>query len=578
MGRIALGRVTLLSATFGLVLAQGVSGCGSASTPDHATGGKGAAGSPDDGGTPGESGGVGASAGVGESGSPGETGGTENTGGTSGAAGASFGGRGGSAGFSSGGVGGGRGGSGGRASGGNVSGGTAGVSGGSSKGGFAGAISGGAGGFAGLPNTGGTAVFTGGTGSGGGPSCLEGAPCTCKGDATGTTSCSAEGPTCECPPVEECSAKADVPCFEPCGGDPFGAWVLEESCFGRTVSQSNGSTCRPVLQGEDKGSDVRLRILDGGTLELFGHEDWQISAQVGLSCLAINTVKKCQFATYWPESLLFGSSGPAKCQENACGVCDCEGALNSFPSQFSFDRWSRSGKTLQLGFISVPYCVKGDELWIGGSDSNGTAKVSYKFKKQSCQGTPLACSKRTPEQCVQGFSCSPGACHGASGSVPRCLTAGSESECSVLQGCEWDPDGCTGAPNDHCEFASCGSEPGCTWGPPQQRCGGYPFPCEDRDVTQCSGGGCTPHVCQPNGVDYGSCQQLVNATDCGKAPGCTWASNVCTGSSLCAAQTDAAVCQKLSCWPSAWCGGTPNDCTTLSLDTCYDTPGCRIEW
>jgi hypothetical protein len=577
MGRIALGRVTLLSATFGLMLAQGASGCGSAS-PDEATGGKAAAGSPDDGGTPGESGGVGPSGGVGDSGSPSETGGSESTGGASGGAGAGFGGRGGGAGFSSGAVsGGGRGGSGGRSSGGGISGGAAGFSGGSSKGGFAGAFSGGAGGFAGLPNTGGTAL-TGGTGSGGGPSCLEGAPCTCKGDATGTITCSADGPTCECPPAEECSAKADAPCFEACGGDPFGAWVLEESCFGRTASPNNGSTCRSVIQGEDKGSDVRMRILDGGVLELVAHEAWQVSAQVGLSCLAINTVKKCQFATSWQESLLFASSAPTTCQENACGVCDCGGQVDSYPSQFSFERWSRSGKTLQLGFVSVPYCVKGDELWIGGSDSNGTPKVSYKFKKQSCEGTPLACSKRTPEQCTQGFSCSLGSCHGASGSVPRCLTAGSESDCSVLQGCVWDPDGCSGAPNDKCEFASCGIEPGCTWGPPQQRCGGFAFPCQDRDVTQCTGGGCSPRVCQPNGLDYGACQQLLSATDCGKAPGCTWASNVCTGSSLCAAQTDATICQKLSCWPSPWCDGTPNECSALTLDTCYDTPGCRIEW
>jgi hypothetical protein len=147
-----------------------------------------------------------------------------------------------------------------------------------------------------------------------------------------------------------------------------------------------------------------------------------------------------------------------------------------------------------------------------------------------------------------------------------------------LQGCVWDPDGCSGAPNDHCEFASCGDEPGCTWGPPQQRCGGFAFRCEDRDVTQCEGGGCSAHVCQSNGVDYAACQQLLNATDCGKAPGCTWATNVCTGSSLCAAQTDAAICQKLNCWPGPWCGGTPTECNTLSLDACYDTPGCRIEW
>lgn len=582
MRRIALGRATLLSLVAGLLLAQGASGCGSTATPGAAEGG-----ASEEGGSPGETGGFGATAGESDSGAPGETGGAGPSGG--------MGGNGGngavsSSGFTSGGVSDG-GGGGGKAGSTGVSGGTAGtsfggkaggtsVSGGNAgtTGGFGGTFGGTSGGF----GSGGLGK-AGGTGTGGAPSCVNGAPCSCTGEGTvGTVTCDASGGSeCVCPPAEECTAKGEAPCFEPCGGEPFGAWVLEDSCFSRTLPTGNAGTCPRFAQGTPGDSTLRIRILDGGTLEVYGREDWTIATQEALSCLSIQSVESCQFASVWPDALLFATAaGQVGCSENACGVCDCEGALTAEVSQVSFQNWSRSGKNLQLGFRNVPYCAKADELWIGGRDTDGTPKVSYKFKKQSCQGKPLACAERTAEQCSKGYNCQVGACRGASGTVPRCATAWDENSCGVLQGCVWDPDGCAGTASETCEFATCGDEPGCTWGPPNEHCGGVASPCEDRDATQCAGGGCSARVCQPNGAEYGACQLLSSAVDCGKAPGCSWTegTSTCTGTSLCAAQTDTAVCGKLNCWASPWCGGVPPECASLSLDACPNTLGCRLEW
>jgi hypothetical protein len=250
------------------------------------------------------------------------------------------------------------------------------------------------------------------------------------------------------------------------------------------------------------------------------------------------------------------------------------------PSSFNFGRWSRDDTTLQLGNISVPYCVTGEELWVGGGGNGeaGDAKVSYKFKKQSCSGTPKACAARTAAECGMDGNCSVGECKPTTGTTPRCATAGTASDCGVLQGCTWDPKGCSGVAPEACEFQMCGTVPGCTWGAPRERCGGYTIPCEERDLDHCKSDGCSVHVCQPNFSDFGECGLLTNATDCGKAPGCTFSAGACTGQPQCIAQTDVAICQKIQCSSGEFCAGTPTECATFSVAKCHDAPGCRLEW
>lgn len=536
MRRIAVGRVTLLSSALALSFAQYVSGCGSASEEGAATGGRGSAGTPSEGGSTSQSGGVGAT--TGESGSPGETGGS-GAGGSSGGAG------------------------------------TAGASGGVGNGGFSGGVTSGAGGD--FPNTGGVRGSGGSVGEGGSGGCFAGVPCECEGGAIGTLACGASGGTCDCPPAKECSVKADAPCFEPCGGDPFGTWVLQESCFGKAVFQGPPPSCQKSQSAKDLGSDLRVRILDRGVFEVYGGEHWEVSSRVGLDCLNLVTINQCRLAEFGPDPLIIPTYERGGCQASACGACDCRAELSTDAKQLR-GSWSRTDETLRFGLSEVQYCVKGDELWIGGQDPYGVPKVSYRFSKQSCHGVPLSCEKRTAAQCTRGAGCSLGVCRGATGSLPRCQNAESASDCSVLQGCVWDPEACAGAANDRCGIASCGAEPGCTLGPPEPRCGGFPAQCEERGASDCDRTGCSTYNCRPNQSDYGPCRQLASATDCGKAPGCTWASGVCAGNALCTDQTDAAVCAKLDCIPGTYCGGIPFDCEAISAEACYDTLGCRIEW
>jgi hypothetical protein len=415
--------------------------------------------------------------------------------------------------------------------------------------------------------------------TGGAPGCLAGAPCTCK-KLVGVTECTDAGPSCACPPAAECSAEAETPCFEPCGGEPFGAWVVEETCFPATAGTHANSACTEVAQGTGGESDLRLRILDGGDLQMRGTEAWTLNARVSLSCLQIETVNRCGDATFWSDATLFSSSSPMSCAPSACGVCECEGETISQAVSGGLG-WSRSDNLLQLGGASVAYCVQGDELWIGGNNEGSEPKVSYKFKRRSCEGTPLACAERTLEQCLSPHSgCIVGTCKPVTGGMSaRCAAAGSASECGVLSGCTWDPARCSGAAGESCEFEMCEAEPGCTWGAPRERCGGWATPCKGRDLTQCAGNGCSVRACQPL-FDAPDCGLLSNA-DCAKAPGCTLssgASPVCAGTTACISQTDVAICTRLGCSASSHCAGTPPDCASLSVEACHSVSGCRIEW
>lgn len=569
MARIAFGRATFWVTVSGWMLSQAAVGCGSASTPKGDNGGMGAeSGAADEGGssnadTGGARGDTGGSGGVEggappESGAPGDSGGRAGAGGSAGAAGRA-------------------------GAGGNTSGGVGGFSGfgnstGTGASGFGGRLSGGSGGAPG--GTGGKAsggFASGGMATGGTPGCVKGKPCKCD-DLVGITECDGSEESCACLPKDQCETSPNTSCFEPCGGEPFGAWVLVDSCFG-TGSVSSGS-CQETIEAKPGTSDLRLRLLDYGDMQVYGTEEWTVAAQESLGCMGLSSVYSCPNATYWDESLLFSSASAFSCVANACGVCECGGkALGYLNNFFGFERWSRSGNNLRLGSLTTPYCVKGDELWIGGQEvGSDSPKPSYKFKKRSCTGTPLPCSARTAEQCA--FGCSVGVCKATTGTLPRCATAFSEEDCGVVQGCTWDPDGCSGTAAESCQFENCGTEPGCTWGEPKARCGGTAISCEARDVNSCTGEGCEVRVCMANFSELGECP-LLSATDCTKAPGCfvSTTTGACTGQTYCTNQTDAAICSKLgTCFAGANCAGTPTECQTLTVEACQNVDGCRIEW
>ncbi len=415
-------------------------------------------------------------------------------------------------------------------------------------------------------------------GKGGAPDgCLEGVPCNC-GALVGTTQCKGGAAACSCPPAEQCSAASGTPCFEPCGGDPFGSWVMVDSCF-KTSNAGVGTACRRLVQASPNGSDLRLRILDGGGFEFRGTERWSVTVSASLSCLLLDSVNECDGSTIGANPFMFSSGGRLSCKSNACGVCDCTGDLEGSHSLVK-DSWSREGNVLRIGSERFPYCVKGDELWLGGGLDEDSPVGAYKFKKQSCTGTPVkSCAERGKDECLASLGCKIGSCQPLPFStVTTCSSYLGQNSCDSSPECQWVYENCSGTVE--CQFANCDSEPGCSWGPPKQHCGGMPQEyCGELDAKSCLvEHGCWLDTCTSSAAE--DCRHL-NADECAKAPGCRaadpQASVKCIGNADCARQSDPAICAKLACQTTPFCDGQV-DCTSFSLDECHDHPGCRFEW
>jgi len=426
--------------------------------------------------------------------------------------------------------------------------------------------------------SGGISSKGGSVGAGGTPGCLSGVPCECK-DAVGVTVCTTGKEVCSCPKPEECALPEDGECFKPCGGEPFGSWVLEDTCF-PTTSTSSDSCQRTTSATAGDQNNLRLQIRDGGTLLAYGTEDWHVTSVGSLGCYNAKSVNECTSKYESRFELLFSFSGLASsCDPSACGVCDCEGRIGSEVA-FSEINWTRStqNKTLTLNWNTVDYCVEGDQLWLGGRTPDKSARAAYRFKKQSCTGTPTPCEQRSTKDCTTGDDqCHVGKCSGA----PRCLEATYEDACVVLAGCTWDPEGCAGKVESTCNFYTCDSVPGCSWGEPVERCGGDPEPCENRSLERCNVPGCAKSNCYPNGLDYADCESL-DAAQCSRAVGCTASTGTfaCVGATTCTRQTNPGVCQALGCQPSteSYCLGTPTTvCSQVALAECREM-GCQLEY
>jgi hypothetical protein len=416
---------------------------------------------------------------------------------------------------------------------------------------------------------------------GGGVACIEGASCRC-GELSGTLHCpeeSAEG-ECSCPPAEVCEAKPNQ-CFEPCGGNPRGLWAYEDSCF---QSDALSGCAGAFIEGKTFGRELHVLILKDEALLSRGDEGVDVTAKVPLSCVGIETVDRCVDADYYASPLLFGLSRALECKASECGYCECsdrvEAGGGSGYNGFG-QPWVPGDETLWFGGMEVPFCATGDTLWVGGVAADGSPKVAYKFRRQSCYGTPVPCTERSEEEC--GPDCTPGRCVVSDGDPSVCQALEADLEqCEATTGCRWDPEGCWGESYETCEFRTCGVVPGCTWGPPVARCGGQPAPCVDHSIEQCASlAGCSAKICFRDGVgDSADCAELTKET-CDKATGCTWSGGTCKGKTTCTGQVDLDACTALGCFGNGdlFCVGTRSlACSDLTVEECEDEPGCRIEW
>lgn len=411
--------------------------------------------------------------------------------------------------------------------------------------------------------------------------CIEGALCLC-GDATGTLACDGalalEDGQCVCPPVSACQAPRGS-CFEPCGGDALGLWVLEETCFpGTEIGGCEGGS----IEGTSALHDVKVIVLENEPVRVTGSESLDVRAQVPLQCLGIESVHRCKDADFYAAPLFFGVSRPLDCEPSACGFCQCSGDV--YGGTGSGAPWTPGSSTLAFGSIDVAYCVDGDTMWAGGGEVVGEPKVAYKFRRRSCVGTPLPCAERESGQCGTGDDCRPGRCLPDGGDASVCAELPYEEYCSSEPGCQWLAGGCWGTASDSCGADHCEGTPGCSWGAPQARCGGERASCYMLDPSVCHAPGCSMRTCDVpdgwSGIDGAPCERLTPAA-CSNAPGCSVNGATCIGTTLCAAQTDAAVCAMLECalYEEPTCGGyTTTPCAELSVEDCRFQPGCRLEW
>jgi hypothetical protein len=386
----------------------------------------------------------------------------------------------------------------------------------------------------------------------------------------------------------QCSVKAASSCFEPCGGDLSGNWVLENSCFG-PASTSKG-VCETVISGTSTKSSLLLTASVAGELAVYGTESWSISATMSLGCRGLAAADLCSSASLLSDALLFSYTQPMSCSPNSCGACDCEAhdvnGTIAFPLSRAVDPLLAS--FLRTGPFTFPYCVTGDVLWIGGTAQDGTPKVSYKFRKHSCQGTTTPCAQRALAECELGQGCSRGVCTNARpGTATGCGDVTSSDGCLPEQGCLWNPNVCVGTADVSCDPTVCGIRPGCTWGAPMQRCTGI-SDCAYRTSDQCVGAGlaagCSLHVCQPpfgTTNDQADCRLIPTAADCAKAPGCVAHPRStlapCTGQTSCSAQTSTGTCDLLACASQA-CTGTSTPCSQVPVASCASVPGCQVSW
>jgi hypothetical protein len=415
------------------------------------------------------------------------------------------------------------------------------------------------------------------------PECIDGARCEC-GELVGTLSCADATDTgdCSCPSAEICEAKV-VSCFEPCGGEPLGVWVLEQTCL---AGARTGDGCPGgFISAVATEADLRVRILEGEAPVALGHEGLDVTMRVPLSCLGIESVNRCQDAEFYASPLLYALNKPVACKASDCGECECSGRFGATASG-SFivgTPWKPGDNTLFFGAMEVPYCVDGDTLWVGGADINGTAKASYKFRRSSCVSTPTPCGQRVASNCGTDGSCYAGHCVETDSVLDGCDGLGWE-QCSVTSGCEWgDTDKCFGDTAERCEFANCDATPGCSWGAPRAFCGGEPNRCSSYEDGECPGAlGCARRSCvYGDGPDGDVACADLTASDCVRAVGCTWSGTSCSGVTHCWPQTDPGACSALGCFtpPSPWClGEVTETCGDLTVDACSSLPGCRVEW
>jgi hypothetical protein len=371
-------------------------------------------------------------------------------------------------------------------------------------------------------------------------------------------------------------------CFEPCGGDPSGNWILETGCL--TGDSIREGCVGGSIEGTPDELRLRLTFATDGTFGVSGREGWELAARVPLACLGLDDAQACDRGVLFTSPLLFATSRSLMtCAPGSCdSFCDCSAVVAG--NQSSPGRWNAEGDrlTLETGIqerqrVSIPYCVMHDDvLWLGGDDGAGQSKVAYRLRKYSCTQTQPPCEARTQKECPTTEDCRWGSCLPSTGSAAIFCEGYDEIQCPS-QDCIWEPNRCGWNSGPGCDFHRCEWMPGCVLGPPVARCAGSAW-CGAFDVGDCTEPGCSVRTCTPNGDDTQPCANLY-LNSCALAPGCSVNGESCQGTTHCTRQTDDNACSELRCNTESVCWGRPDRrCSDLPVSDCHTLPGCHVEW
>jgi hypothetical protein len=256
--------------------------------------------------------------------------------------------------------------------------------------------------------------------------------------------------------------------FEPCGGEPFGEWKLQDldASAMKLYFSSLGTVagnCPETVTEAPQNPQFHLLLQSGGSGQLYISQlDFVFSPTLECVQRYLGSDHSCNFG------------GDQQCS-GVGSACYCS---QSWDPTFASGTWTRSDSVLTVGTVSMAYCVRDDVLKLQDSDG-----FIYTLVRAFHLGTPTSCDSRTVSECETDSGCHLGACSGGD----QCTAATAEPNCTNISGCSWNANVCRGTAASKCEFSSYGVVPGCELTTVPPICVGTPTPCAQLTIDACEG-------------------------------------------------------------------------------------------
>jgi hypothetical protein len=217
--------------------------------------------------------------------------------------------------------------------------------------------------------------------------CQAGTPCTCTDGLQGTTKCENGAATCECGACDPGWPTAQPYCFEPCGGDPIGAWTLDRTCTADRRS-SLLDECNSALHPLDLGSELQITFARD-TFRITGIEHWQYDYFMKPSSCYASECESTVFGLYQGGTAFGFMDARTDCKTASCGTCSCSlisiQDLSQGHNDWVYEHVHNALLAAPSGDPenrrSIDYCVRSDELWIRSYFNSYSGETAYIFRR-----------------------------------------------------------------------------------------------------------------------------------------------------------------------------------------------------